>query len=157
MSTRGGRRPLVATLQLRRRQPLHCNTIPTITMDIRQASRGHRPTQAKSLSLGEYVFPIDIIFMYTHSLLDVDAHTFSLYHPCQFISFLCFLLVCLINLKKNQKKQLQLLISLLSMLVVVIKKKSQKDFMFFFLLVGSFPVYIVLFLFFSFGVDRRRP
>ena len=154
MSTRGGRRQLAATLQLKRRQPLHRSTTPATTMDILQASHGHRLTQAKSLSLGEYVFLTDNIFMFTHSLLDVGAHTFSLYHPCQFISFLCFLLVCLINLKKNPKKQLQLLISLLSMLVVVIKKKTPKYFLFFFCLSGAFPC--KQFYFFSFLWGRQE-
>ena len=36
---------------------------------IRQAIPGNRPTQAKSLSLGEYVFPTDITFMFTHTLI----------------------------------------------------------------------------------------
>ena len=155
---RGERRPLIATLQRRRRQTLHLSMTPTTIMDICQASRGHRPTQAKSLSLGEYVFPTDITFMFTHSLLDVGARTFSLYHPCYFISFLCFLLVCLINLKKIQKNQLQLLISLLSMLVVVIKKKTQKDLLFFFCLLGALPCkqfYFFSFLWGSIGEDHN--
>ena len=152
MSTKGGRGQLASKLQPTMQQPLHLSTTPTTTLDTIQANRVPRPTQAKSLSLGEYVFPTDITFMFTHSLLDVGAHTFSLHHP--FISFLCFLLVCLINLKKNQKNQLQLLISLLSMLVVIIKKKTQKYFLFFFCLLGAFPCkqfYLFSFLWRSIG------
>ena len=157
MSIRGGWRQLASKRQLMRQQLLHHSTTPTTTLDIRQASRGHRPTQAKSLSLGEYIFPTNITFMFTHSLLDVGAHTFSLYHPCQFIFVLSFLLVCLKNLKKNQKNQLQLLISVISMLVAVIKKKTQKDFMFFFCLLGAFPCkqfYFFSFLWGSIGEDH---
>ena len=80
-------------------------------------------------------------YIHVHTLMPVvGAHTFSLYCPCQFISFSCFLLVCLKNLNKNQKNQLYLLASLLSMpVVVVIKNKTQKDFPFFFCLLGAFP------------------
>ena len=114
MSTRGERRPLVATL--------HRSTTPTIIMDIGQASRGHRPTQAKSLSLGEYVFLTDITFMFTHTHCQMSV--LILFHcniHASLFSFSCFLLVCLINLKKNEKK----LVSLLSMLVVVTKRKPK--------------------------------
>ena len=150
---RGGRRQLASKLQLFRQQLLHLSTIPASTLDIPQAIHGHRPTQAKSISLGEYVFLTDITFMFTHSLLDVGAHTFSLYHPCQFISFLCFLLVCLINLKKNQKISCSFQLVLISMLVVVIKKKTQKDFPFFFCLLGVFPC--KQFYFFSCSLGSR--
>ena len=36
----------------------------------------------KILSLGEYVFPTDITFMFTHFIPVVGVHTFSLYYPC---------------------------------------------------------------------------
>ena len=55
-------------MQLLRQQLLLLSTTPVTTSDIRQATHGHRPTQAKSLSLGEYVFLTDITFMFTHSL-----------------------------------------------------------------------------------------
>ena len=86
--------------------------------------RGHRPTQAKSLSLGEYMFLTDIIFMFTYHSICRCSHFFIVSSMLNLFS--CFLLVCLNNLKKNQKKQLQLLASLLSMLVVVMKRKPKK-------------------------------
>ena len=155
---RGGRILLASKLQLVRQQPLRLSTTPVTTLDIHQASRGHRPTQAKSLSLGEYVFLTDITFIFTHSC---QLSVLILFHyniHASLFSFLCFLLVCLINLKKNQKNQLQLLISLISMLVVVIKKKTQKDFMFFFCLLGAFPCkqfYFFSFLWGSVGEDHN--
>ena len=150
----GGRRQLASKLQLVRQQPLHLSTTPVKTSDIRQASRGHRPTQVKSLSLGEYAFLTDIIFMFTHSCQLSVLILFHCIIHASLISFLCFLLVCLINLNKNQKKQLQLLISLISMLVVVIKKKTQKDFLFFFCFLGAFPC--KQFYFFSFFGGRQE-
>ena len=41
---------------------IHLSTLERINL-----IHGHRPTKAKSLSLGEYVFLIDITFMLTHS------------------------------------------------------------------------------------------
>ena len=119
---RGGRRQLASKLQLMRQQLLHLSMTPATTLIL-----GHRPTQAKSLSLGEYVFLTDITFMFTHSL---QLSVLILFHctiHASLFSFSCFLLVCLNNLKKNQKNQLQLLASLLSMpAVVVIKIKPKK-------------------------------
>ena len=127
MSTRGGREQLASKLQPTMQQPLHLSTTPVITLDIRQASSGHRPTQAKNLSLGEYVFLTDITFMFTHSCqLSVLILFHCIIHASLF-SFSRFLLVCLINLKKNQKNQLQLLASLLSMLVVVVIKRKPRN------------------------------
>ena len=124
---RGGWRQFASKLQLIRQQLLHLSTTPATTSDIRQARSGHRPTQAKSLSLGEYVFLTDITFMFTHSFqLSVLILFYCTIHSL--FSFLRLLLVCLNNLKKNQKTQLQLLASLLSMhvVVVVIKRKPKK-------------------------------
>ena len=137
---RDQRRPLVSRKQLVRRQlPQHITT-PTMMSDIIRASGGLRPTQAKSLSLGKYVFLTDIIFMFTHSF---QLSMFILFHctiHASLFSFPIFFLMCLKNFEKNQKRQLQLLASLLSMLVVVvIKRKPQKDFSFFFFLLGAFP------------------
>ena len=127
---------------------MHLSTTPTIIMDIRQASRGHRPTQAKSLSLGEYISLTDITFLFTHSCqLSVLILFHCIIHASLF-SFLCFLLVCLINLKENQKNSCSFQPVLISMLVVVIKKKTQKDFSFFFCLLQAFPC--KQFCFFSF-------
>ena len=84
--------------------PHHSTTPTTIIMDISQASRGHRPTQAKSLSLGEYVFLTDITFMFTHTHCQMSV--LILFHcniHASLFSFSCFLLVCLLNLKKKQK------------------------------------------------------
>ena len=124
---RGGRRQLASTLRLIGQQPLHLSMTPVTTLDIRQASRGPRPTQAKSLSFGEYVFLTDITFMFTHSF---QLSVLILFHcpiHASLFSFLSFLLVCLINLKKKQKKQLQLLASLLFMPVVVVIKRKPKN------------------------------
>ena len=118
---REGQRQLASKLQLIRQQPPHLSMTPTTTM-----IHGHKPTQAKSLSLGEYVFLTDITFMFTHSFqLSVLILFHCIIHASLF-SFLCFLLVCLKNLKKNKNNQLQLLASLLSMLVVVITKRKPK-------------------------------
>ena len=139
MSTRGGRGQLASKLQPTMQQPLHLSTTPVTTSDIRQAIHGHRPTQAKSLSLGEYVFLTDITFMFTQSC---QLSVFILFHciiHASLFSFLCFLLVCLTNLKKNKKNSCSFQLVLISMLVVVTKNKTQKDFIFFFLLIGSFP------------------
>ena len=121
MSIRGGRRQLASKLQLMRQQLLHLSTTPTTTL-----IHGHKPTQAKSLSLGEYVFLTDTTFMFTHSF---QLSVLILFHctiHASIFPFSRFLLVCLNNLNKNQKNQLQLLASLLSMLVVVIKRKPKK-------------------------------
>ena len=123
---KGGWRQLASKLQLVRQQRLHLSTTPVTTSDIRQAIHGHKPTQAKSLSFGEYVFLTDITFMFTHSF---QLSVLILFHctiHASLFSFLCFLLVCLKNLKKKPKKQLQLLASLLSMPVVVIIKRKPK-------------------------------
>ena len=114
---RGGRRQLASKLQLIRQLPQHLSTTPATTL-----IHGHRPTQAKSLSLGEYVFLTDITFMFTHSC---QLSVLILFHCNIHASLFSFsrFLVCLKNLKKNQKNQLQLLASLLSMPVVVIKRK----------------------------------
>ena len=156
---RGEQRQLASKLQLIRQLPLHLSTTPTITLDIRQASRGHRPTQAKILSLGEYVFLTDITFMFTHSC---QLSVLILFHctiHASLFSFLSLFIVCLKNIKKNQKKQLQLLASLLSMpVVVIIKKKTQKYFSFFFCLLGAFPgkqFYFISFLWGSIGEDNN--
>ena len=123
---RGGRRQLSSKLQLVRQQLLHLSTTPTTIFDIRQASSVHRPTQAKSLSLGEYVFLTDITFMFTHSC---QLSVLILFHctiHVSLFSVLSLLLVCSKKLKKNQKNQLQPLASLLSMLVLVTKRKPKK-------------------------------
>ena len=156
---RGGRGQLASKLQPRMQQLLPLSTTPTITLDIRQASRGHRPTQAKSLSLGEYVFLTDITFMFTHSC---QLSVLILFHCTIHATLFCvlsFLLVCLKNRKKNQKNQLQILASLLSMPVVVIIKRKPKK-----ISRSSFACWelsrvnsFILFLFFSLGVERRRP
>ena len=156
---RGGRRQLASKLQLIRKQPPHLSTTLATTLDIRQASRGHRPTQAKSLSLGEYVFLTGITFMFTHSF---QLSVLILFHCtiyASLFSFLCFHLVCLNNLKKNQKNWLQFLASLLFLPVVIIKKKTQKDFLFFFCLLGAFPCkqfYFFSFLWGSKGEDHNE-
>ena len=142
---------------IRRRSPASRNMMTLLSTPGRVAAiHGHRPTQAKSLSLGEYVFLTDITFMFTHSL---QLSVLILFHctiHASLISFSSFLLVCLINLKKNQKEfSCSFQLALISMLVVVIKKKTQKDFMFFFCLLGAFPC--KQFYFFSLGVERRRP
>ena len=100
---RGGRRQLASKLQLIRKLPLHLSATLATILDIRQASRGHRPTQAKSLSLGEYVFLTDITFMFTHSC---QLSVLILFHcniHASLFPFLCFLLVCLKNLRKPKK------------------------------------------------------
>ena len=146
---RGGRRQLTAMPQLRRQWLLHLNTTPVTTSDISQATRGHRPTQAKSLSLGEYVFLTDITFMFTHLF---QLSVLILFHctiHASLISFSSLLLVCQINLKKNQKK----LVSLISMLVVIIKRKPKN------ISRSSFAWWELSRVnsFFSLGVDSRRP
>ena len=149
------RRLLPSMLQPFRRQLLHLSTTPTTTLDIRRASHGPRPTQAKSLSLEEYVFLTGITFMFT-LISVVGVHTFSLYYQCQFIpSPPPFLLVCLLNLKKNQKNQLQL-VYFLCMLSFSIKRKPKK------ISRSSFACWefsrVNSFIsFLSLGVDRRRP
>ena len=149
MSTRGESRPLVATLQLSRRQLQHHSMTPASPTGIRQAIPGNRPTQAKSLSLGEYVFPTDITFMFTHTHCQMSV--FILLHcniHASLFSFSCFLLVCLLNLKKKTKKKLVVVY----FFAVVIKKKTQKYFPFFFCLLGAFPC--KQFLFLSLGVKK---
>ena len=152
---RGGRRQLASKLQLIRQQPLHLSTTPVTTSDIRQASRGHRPTQAKSLSLGEYVFLTDITFMFTHTHCQMSV--LILFHcniHASLFSFSCFLLVCLINLKKKKPKKLVVVY----LFAVVIKKKTQKYFPFFFCLLGAFPCkqfYFFSFLWGSVGEDHN--
>ena len=62
---------------------------------------GHRPTLAKSLSLGEYVFFTDITFMFTHSC---QLSVLILFHctiHASLFSVLSFL-VCLKNFEKIQ-------------------------------------------------------
>ena len=94
---------------------------------------------------------------HTHCQMSVLILFHCIIHASLF-PFLCFLLVCLINLKKNQKNQLQLLASLLSMPVVVVtKKKTQKDFSFFFCLLGAFlckQFYFFSFLWGSIGENH---
>ena len=126
MSTRGGGGQLTSKLQPMMQQPLLLSTTPVTTSDIRQAIRGNRPTQARSLSLGEYVFLTDITFMFTHSCQLSVLISFHCTIHASLFSVLSLLLVCLKDLKKNQKNQLQLSASLLSMLVVVIKRKPKK-------------------------------
>ena len=156
---KGGRRQLASKLQLFRQQLLHLSTTPTTTLDIHQAIHGIRPTQAKSLSLGEYVFLTDITFMFTHSFqLSVLILFHCTIHDSLF-SFLSLLLVCLKNLEKNQKNSCSFQLVLISMLVVVIKKKTQKDFMFFFCLLRAFPCkqfYFFSFLWGSRGEDHSE-
>ena len=101
---RGGRRQLASRLQLVRQRLLHLNTTLVTTSDIRQAIHGHRPTQDKILSLGEYVFLTDITFMFTHSFQLLVLILFHCTIHASLFSFLSLLLVCLKNLKKNQKK-----------------------------------------------------
>ena len=124
---RGIQRQLASKLQLMRQQLLHLSTTPVTTSDISQAMiHGHRPTQAKILSLGEYVVLSDITFMFTHSF---QLSVLILFHckiHASLFSFSRFLLVCLINLKKNQKNSCSFLVSLLSMPVVVIIKRKHK-------------------------------
>ena len=60
------------------RSLLRHSMTPTTPTGIRQSIPGNRPTKAKILSLGEYIFLTDITFMLTHSLLLIGAHTFSL-------------------------------------------------------------------------------
>ena len=100
---RGGRRQLTSKLQLVRQQLLHLSTTPASTLDIHQAIHGHRPTQAKSLSLGDYVFLTDITFMFTHScqfsmliLFHCNIHASLLY-------FLAFFLCVRKTLRKTKK------------------------------------------------------
>ena len=117
---RGGRRQIASKLQLMRQLPLHLSTTPATTL-----IRGHRPTQAKILSLGEYIFLTDITFMFTHSC---QLSVLILFH-CNILAslfpFPSFFLCVRKTLRK--KKQLQLLASLLSMpVVVVIKIKPKK-------------------------------
>ena len=133
----GGRRFLASMLQPFRQQLLHLSTTPTTTLDIRQASHGPRPTQAKILILGEYVFITDITCMFTHSF---QLSVFILFHCTIHLSyFSCFLLVCLKNFKKIQKISSRFLLVFLSSLVVVLKE-NPKIFLVLLLLVGSFPV-----------------
>ena len=66
LNMRGERRQLANMPQLRRRLPLHLSTTPVSLTDISQAVLGTRPTKAKSLSLGEYVFLTEFTFMFTH-------------------------------------------------------------------------------------------
>ena len=112
---------------IRRRSPTSGTLRTLLGTPKRVASiRGHRPTQAKTLSLGEYVFLTDITFMFTQSC---QLSVFILFHctiHASLFSLPSLLLVCLKNLKKNKKKQLQLLASLLSMHVVVIKRTPKK-------------------------------
>ena len=116
---RGGQRQLASKLQLMRQWLLHPSTTPATTL-----IHGRRPTQAKSLSLGEYVFLTDITFMFTHSF---QLSVLVLFHCTIHARFFSrFLFVCLKNLKKNQKNQLQLLASLLSMPVLLIIKRKHK-------------------------------
>ena len=121
------RRPLASRKQPAKWQLPQHSTTPTMISDTIRASRGPIPTQAKSLSLGEYIFLTDITFMFTHSF---QLSVLILFHcniHASLFSVLSLLLVCLKNLKKNQKNQLQLLASLLSMhVVVVIKRKLNR-------------------------------
>ena len=144
----GGHRQLASRLQLVRQWLLHLSTTPATTI-----IHGHRPTQAKSLSLGEYVFLTDITFMFTHTHCQMSV--LILFHcniHASLFSFSCFLLVCLINLKKNPKNQQQFI----SLLVVELKRKpkniSRSSFARWELSrVNSFISFL------SFGVERRRP
>ena len=137
---KGGRRQLASKLQLVRQQSLHLNTTPYTTLDIRQASSGHRPTQAKSLSLGEYVFLTDITFMFTHSC---QLSVLILFHcniHASLFSFLCFLLVCLINLRKTKKIVVAFSQFTFHAVVVITKKKNPERFLTLLLPIGSFHV-----------------
>ena len=127
MSKTGGRGQLASKLQPTMQQPLHLSTTPTITSDIRQASHGNRPTQAKSLSLGEYVFLTDITFMFTHTHCQMSV--LILFHcniHASLFSFSCFLLVCFKNLKKNKKKLVVAFSQFTFLLVVVVIKRKPK-------------------------------
>ena len=153
---RGGRGQLASKLQPTMQQPLHLSMTPTTTLDIRQAIRGSRPTQAKSLSLGEYVFLTDITFMFTHSCQLSVLIPFHYTIHASLFSFLCFLLVCLKNLKKTKKISSSFQLVYFLAVIVVIKRKPKK------ISRSSFACWelsrvnsFISFLFF--GVDRRSP
>ena len=95
------------------------------------------------------------LYIHVHTLiLVVGAHTFSLYHPCQFILFSSILLVCLKNLKENQKIVVAFSQFTLHACSSNKLKKTQKDFSFFFCLLGAFPC--KQFYFFSFLWGRQE-
>ena len=137
------------------RSLLRHSMTPASLTGIRQAIPGNKPTQAKSLSLGEYVFPTDNTFMHTHTHCQMSV--FILFHcniHVRLFSFSCFLLVCLINLKKTKKISCSFYLVYFPCLQQQYFKKTQKDFPFFFCLLGAFPCKQFSFPFFG-GREER--
>ena len=113
--------PVISGIQ--RRSPASGSMMTLLSTPERVAViHGRRPSQAKSLSLGEYVLLTDVTFTFTRSFQSSVLILFHCTIHASIISFSSFLLVCLINPKKNQKK----LFSLISMLVVVVIKRKPK-------------------------------
>ena len=110
-----GRQRLLASVRQLFRQQLSCSrTTPIMILNIARTSHGSRPTQAKSLSLGEYVFSPTL-------------------HSC-----LCFHFVsrCL-----HFATVLSMLVSFcfLVFLFCVLLRKPKKIFLSYFCLLGAFP------------------
>ena len=89
---------------IRRRSPTSGTPRTLLSTPERVASiHGHRPTYAKSLSLGEYIFLIDITFMFTHSF---QLSVLILFHctiHASLFSFLAFFLCVWKTLRKTKK------------------------------------------------------
>ena len=116
------------TSGIRRRRPASGILITPLSTPGRVAAiHGHRPTQAKSLSLGECVFVTHITFMFTHSF---QLSVLILFHctiHASLISVFSLLLVCLKNLKKNKKINCSFqLVYFPCLYVVIIKRKPKK-------------------------------
>ena len=100
---RGSQRLFVSMRQLFRQWLQRSRITPIMILGFARTILGSRPSQAKSLSLGEYVFLTDFIFLLTLSLCQ------SIFRPCHCIihaslfSFSRFLFVCLSSLRKPKK------------------------------------------------------
>ena len=102
LNTRGEKRRLANMPQLRRHLLLHLSTTPVTTTDISQATLGINLGQKPKLG-GVRISHRSYIHVHTLLWLSVLILFHCIIHA-SLISFSSFLLVCLINLKKNQKK-----------------------------------------------------
>ena len=122
---RGRRLLLDFVRQLFRQWVQHSRITPIMTLDFTRIIHGSRPSQAKSLSLGEYVFSPTL-----HSCLCFHFVSRCLHFATvlSMLVYFCFLVLCPFE-------------------------KTQKDFPFFFCLLGAFPCKQ-----FSFSLGQgRRP
>ena len=112
---RGRQRLLVSVRQLFRQWLQRSRITPIMILGFARTILGSRPIQAKSLSLGEYVFSPTL-------------------HSC-----LCFHFVSRCSHFATVSSMLVYFLFLVFFSCVYLVEKTQKDFIFFFCLLGAFP------------------